>query len=834
MRWDEWFRPGPRFGLRIILPTGLAIVLFVVALFSLVVPAYERQIMERKREMIRELTHSAVSILAEYEREEQAGALTREVAQREAVTRLRFLRYGDEGKDYFWITDLEPRMVMHPYRADLDGSDLREFADPGGKRLFVEMVEVARASGAGYVEFFWQWKDDPGRIVPKLSHIRAFEPWGWVVGTGIYIEDVRHEIQRLTAHLIRLSLGITAILTLLLLLIVQQSLAIDRRRGRAEASLRESRERYRALVDASTEGVALVLDGRITFANPTLRQMLGRADDDLIGQTPASVFPGLEGGEPDGDTPRAVRLERDGAAPREAVISSSAIRLGERDGIILTVREASPREQARREREELAVELQVSLQFLQEPVRALMREPVVCSLSDPIRRAAELMRRGASSAILVRAESGEMVGIVTDRDIRDRVVAGDLAPSEPVHRIMTSPLLTFPESGLAGEAILFMFERGIRHLAVRDPAGRIIGLLRDRELAASQRFSPAAITREIRAARLPEQIAELRARVPRLVSAWIDTGSPPRGVNRILTAVSDTTQESLIAAAIADLGPPPAPFAFIALGSDGREEQTLATDQDNALIYEDPPASELEVCETYFRQLGERVCGDLDRAGYTFCPGDIMARNPRWNRPLSAWIEAYRGWMEAPEPQDLLEFMVFFDFRCVGGDPALARRLREAIDGTLRRNPPFLLHLARHALDFRLPVGAFGRLSTEANDSHGRTFNLKEAMAPVVHVARLYALREGIEATNTLDRLQALHLRNVVKSPDYEEIVQVYEHLMRTRLRHQTQALRQGGSPDNHLPLESLTDLDRALLKQAASRIALLLKRVSYDFLGTG
>lgn len=834
MRWESWLRGGPRFGLRIILPTVLAIALFVVALFALVVPAYERQILERKREMIRELTHSAVSILAEYEREEQAGALNRETAQREAVTRLRYLRYGEDGKDYFWITDLHPRMVMHPYRPDLEGTDLRDFADPGGKRLFVEMVETARASGAGYVEYVWQWKDDPNRIVPKLSHIRAFEPWGWVIGTGIYVEDVRHEIARLTANLIRLSLGITAILTLLLLLIVQQSLSIDRRRGRAEASLRESRERYRALVDASTEGVALVLDGRVTFANPTLRQMLGRGEEDLAGLPPAALFGEAEGNPVDRESPRAIRLSRPGAPAVDAVLSASPIRLGEREGTILTVREANPREQARREREELAVELQVSLQALQEPVRSLMREPVICALSDPIRRAAESMRRGASSGILVRAESGEMIGIVTDRDIRDRVVAGDISPAEPVHRIMTSPLLTFPESGLAGEAILFMFERGIRHLAVRDAAGRITGLLRDRELAASQRFSPAAITREIRAARLPEQIVELRARVPRLVSAWIDTGSPPRGVNRILTAVSDTTQESLIAAALDDLGPPPVPFAFLTLGSDGREEQTLATDQDNALIYDDPPAAEADRCQAWFLRFAERVCGDLDRAGYPFCPGGIMAKNPRWNLPLSRWIETYRGWMEAPEPQDLLEFMAFFDFRCAGGDPALAQRLRASIEETLRRNPPFLLHLARHALEFRLPVGAFGRLSTESSDARGKTFNLKEAMAPIVHVARLYALKGGIEATNTLDRLHELHAGNVIQSPSFEEIVQVYEHLMRTRLRHQTQVLRQGGSPDNNLPLESLTDLDRALLKQAASRIALLLKRVSYDFLGTG
>lgn len=210
-----------------------------------------------------------------------------------------------------------------------------------------------------------------------------------------------------------------------------------------------------------------------------------------------------------------------------------------------------------------------------------------------------------------------------------------------------------------------------------------------------------------------------------------------------------------------------------------------------------------------------------------------MAQNPRWNRPLSEWKGLYRGWLEAPEPEDLLSFSIFFDFRPVYGDGALARELRGFIDEILRRNPPFLLHLARHALEFRLPVGSFGRLATETSGEHERTFNLKEAMAPVVHVARLYALKHGIESTNTLERLRRLHESAVLKSPTYEEVVQVYEYLMRLRLRRQAELMREGHVPDNRLPLESLTDLDRTMLKQASARISLLLKRVGFDFLGS-
>ena len=840
--------PGPhvRFGLRVVLPTVLAICLFVVTIFVFIVPAYEKQILDRKREMIGQLTQSAISILEEYEREERSGALTREQAQREAVTRLRYLRYGDEEKDYFWVTDMHPYMVMHPYRTDLEGKDLSDFADPGGKRLFTEMVDSAETSGEGYVEYVWQWKDDPNRIVPKLSHIRAFTPWGWVVGTGIYLEDVGQEIGRLTGHLIRLSLAITAVMTLLLLLILQQSLAIEHKRNRAEVSLRESRERYRALVEASTEGIALMLDRRIAFANPTLVGILKRPEDEIIGTEPSAFFeeravdaqgPGTSPKQDDDEAapPRATEgwIRRPDGSRVEVVMTASPATLGGREATILAVRKVSPQAQAQRDREELAVELQVSLQFLQEPVKQLMRDPIECSLNDPIHRAAERMRREDMSAILVRSDSGAYVGIITDRDLRDRVVAGGLDRSEPAHRIMSAPIHSFPESGLAGEALLFMLEQRVRHLPVRDASGRVIGLLRDRELAASQRFSPASITREIRMARSPEAIHELRARVPRLVAALIDTGSPPRAVSRILTAVSDTTQETLIRLALDDLGPSPVPFAFIALGSEGREEETLVTDQDNAIVYHDPPEEGRAEVATYFHRLGERVCGDLDRVGYAFCEGGSMAQNPAWNRPLSEWMNLYRGWMTTPEPQDLLSFSTFFDFRLVHGEAGLSRSLREFIEETSRQNPPFLLHLARHALEFRLPVGSFGRLATEASPDHERTFNLKEAMAPIVHVARLYALRHGIESTNTLERLSRLHEADILRSPNYDEIVQVYEYLMRLRLRRQAGLMREGHPPDNRLPLESLTDLDRAMLKQASARISLLLKRVGFDFLGS-
>ena len=168
-------RPRRRnFVLRIGLPTLLAIGLFVGTIFALIIPQFEAKLLDWKRDMIRELTNSAWSILAEYEKERSEGRFTLEQAQAEAKERIEFLRYGAEGKDYFWITDMHPTMVMHPYRPDLNGSDLTDFTDKRGDHIFVKFADLARRKKEGYVEYFWQWKDDPGREAEKESYIKAF------------------------------------------------------------------------------------------------------------------------------------------------------------------------------------------------------------------------------------------------------------------------------------------------------------------------------------------------------------------------------------------------------------------------------------------------------------------------------------------------------------------------------------------------------------------------------------------------------------------------------------------------------------------------------------
>ncbi|MEI6306443.1 MAG: cache domain-containing protein, partial [Deltaproteobacteria bacterium] len=268
---------------RFIFPTVIAIALFVTAIFLIIIPVIEKNNIDRKREMIRELTTSAWNTLAKLDHDVQIGILTRDEAQRQAVEQIRNQRYGREMKDYFWIQDMQPRMIVHPYRQDLVGKDLSTFTDSEGKHIFVEMVQLVKSRGDGYVEYTWQWKDEEKRIVPKVSYVKGFAPWGWVIGTGIYLDDVKSEIASITNNLIQISLFILLLISLLLLYIDNQSYRALKLQQLAENALRESEEKYRTLVESSAEGMFMVLEGSLMYANQTIQDLLGYSASEMSG-----------------------------------------------------------------------------------------------------------------------------------------------------------------------------------------------------------------------------------------------------------------------------------------------------------------------------------------------------------------------------------------------------------------------------------------------------------------------------------------------------------------------------------------------------------------------
>ncbi|MGC9492239.1 DUF294 nucleotidyltransferase-like domain-containing protein [Vibrio genomosp. F10] len=293
---DDHSQPLSKFNFRIVLPTVAAIVLFVTSIFYVILPLVEHSLMNQKRQMLQELTSSAVSIVDSYVALEQQGVLTLEEAQNRAAADIKTMRYGTDNKDYFFITDMHPRMIMHPYRSDLKGQDLTHYSDSatandkstlseqesaGITSVFVEMTKLVNASQQGFIEYQWQWHDDPDITAPKMTYVEGVEQWQWVIGTGVYLEDVQQDIQKLESTLYRVFLVITLGLIGIMGYVISQSKAMDVRKRRAELALYEAKDRYRALVESSNEGYILEADGHIVFSNTRLHQLLGYTDTEL-------------------------------------------------------------------------------------------------------------------------------------------------------------------------------------------------------------------------------------------------------------------------------------------------------------------------------------------------------------------------------------------------------------------------------------------------------------------------------------------------------------------------------------------------------------------------
>lgn len=966
--WSRW----AGFILRIVLPAVLTGVVFVLALFLILIPFVERQLLEGKKETARELIRVAVSILDEYRAEEVSGRLTRREAQREAAARVELLRYGDDGKDYFWITDMGPTMVVHPYLPELEGQDLSDYEDLRGKRMFVAFVDAVREEDAGFVDYYWQWKDDPDRVVPKLSYVEAFRPWQWVVGTGIYVEDVKEEIAAVERRLVQTSLAIAVLIAVLLVYGTRQSLKIERRRALAEAELRESNEKYLSLVEAATEGILMALDGRCAYTNEPLLDLLGYTHDELAHTDIAGLF--VMDDDDERDALEALQALREGDAPPPpfearlrhrdghavaTLLTATPISLAGRSGFILIARslsgqkameaaldetrrrfkvmadtinlgvfrsswgrkaallEANPamrrilrpvppgelvgsdwlarivdvdarrdlvdrldreravedhhlvlrrddgsradvslfavlveddeggveycdgileditaRARGEKEREAVIAQLQTSLFFLKEPIAHVVAPAMTVDRNESIGTVASLMTRKEAGAVFVTDEDGGLLGVVTDHDFRERVVAGGVGGDGPVRRVMTAPVVTVPHDTLVYEALLRMRESGVEHLAVVDEAGSLAGSVRLLDLMGPQGSSSVVVTDSIARAASVQAIVAAHERLPGLVRAVVDAGAEVRYVNRIVSGVSDAVVQRLVGMAVAELGPAPVRFAFLALGSEGREEQTLVTDQDNALVYEDPPADEAEATRDYFLALGSAVCDRLDEVGYAFCDGGVMAKNPRWNQPMSVWQEQFAGWIRNADSQALLELNMLFDFRCVAGEATFARDLRAWVFDEMEAYPLFFVHFAQNSLLYKPPVGLLGGIQAKSEGDAAKALSLKEALLPVANFSRLYALKHRIDSTNTLDRLTELRERGVLGRELYEQIVPDYEAVMRLRLQRQAAAVQEGRPPSNLIAADEWSSAEEAQLKRLFAVISSLRKKTSYDFLG--
>jgi len=846
------YRVWSEFSLKIILPALSTIALFIIAIFLILIPSLEKSMMDSKKEMLKELTSAAMSTLFELHRKEQSGIISPDEAKKAAIKQINSIRYGKEKKDYFWIMDMQTVMIDHPYRPDLNGRNLSNFQDKAGKKLFSIFIKKAKTDGGGYVDYIWQWKDDSSKIVKKLSYIEKFEPWNWIIGTGIYPEDVREEISLITARIIKISSIISVIILLLLLLIAFYSMKIEKEKAVAKNRLKNSKEKYKKLVEASTEGTIMMLDGNFFYTNSTILEMLGYSADEFKKLTISDIVSNEKNDKNSGaeflnhlseeietHSHFEAFLKKKNAALFHVILSISSVKLSGKSGFIIIVKdidEESKNEQKQIElaRENLIAELQASQLFLAQPIKKLVRSTISINLNSSVRKAAELMTKNSYSSLMITADSGEFIGIVTDLDMRERVVSKDFRIDSPIYEIMTSPVITISENALIFEAIYLLQERDITHLAVKNSSGKVRGMIDSRQLMKIQRYSAAFLFKEINTATSLEEIYSVNTKLPVLVKALVDSGAKPKNITRIISKISDSINIKLIRLAIDELGEPPAKFSFLVFGSEGREEQTLVTDQDNAIVYEDVPPEKSEEVNSYFMKLSERVCGWLDSSGYSFCEGGIMAKNQKWCQPVSRWREYFTKWISDSEPEDLLEVNIFFDFKSIYGFTQFPSELRDHINSLLKEHPLFFIHMTRNCLLSKPPVGLFGKIMLESREGeHSKTFNIKDAIRPLTDLIRIYALKHSLDATNTLERIEKLYEKKLFRDTDYNEIIHTYNFLMQQRLKNQAISKSMGEKTSNEINPKQLTEIEISMLKKSFSEISTLQTKLSYDFLGS-
>jgi PAS domain S-box-containing protein len=864
-----------RFFVSIVIPSILAVLFFVVLIFVVIIPSFERNIMEGKKEMISELTNTAWSLVEEYHNEVLLKGMPEDTAKMLAAERIGQIRYGEEYKDYFWIIDGQPVMIMHPYRPELKATNLSDYQDPDGKRLFVEAVETVAEKGEGYIDYMWQWKDDSTRIVPKLSYVKGFAPWGWIVGTGIYLEDVRAEIRGLTNRLLRITLVFALLIGAILAFIIRQSLVIERRRSSAEQKLRLSRQKYKSLVDASTEGTLMILKEEIIFSNVKFSKLSGY-DPAEVREMPFEKLFNLQWEkmvELFRDPRQSVSYEtvlncRDGI-DKEVVLSASLVSYAEESGYIIVVKEVSAQRQLERDTERLSEELQTSLLLMNQPIGPLVNDLLRCRATATIGDAARLMTRKKRNIIFVTQEES-VIGVVNSSDLKKRVVAAGVDPSRPVMEVMTSPVETISEKVLLYEALLALKSRNVSHLATLDANGNISGVIGHENFLEMHQNTISFLIREIEIAEDVNELAQIYKRMPVLVKALLESGDRTDNINRIITSVADAMHKRVVGFAIEELGLAPCRFAFMVMGSEGRGEQTLATDQDNAIVYEDVEGVGKVVGENvggesgeagnemgneksekageesgrmgteeardevqqYFLELGALVNSYLHTVGYKYCNGGVMAKNPKWTQPLEQWKNYFSGWINNSNPQDILDAAIFFDFRYIHGDQQLVQQLRDHVHKVSANKPVFFYHMAQAVLKFKPPMNVFGRIVGRDSGADALEVDIKKAMLPVLTFIRLYAIRENLGATNSLERLHALAERKSIDSTSYEELVQAYELMMRLRLKFQVERISQNEEPGNIIDLNRLTRMEAAMLKKTFSQVTDLQTKVGFEFKG--
>jgi CBS domain-containing protein len=470
-------------------------------------------------------------------------------------------------------------------------------------------------------------------------------------------------------------------------------------------------------------------------------------------------------------------------------------------------------------------------QSMASPVRAIVRgAPVTCAADAPIREALSRMREQRVGSIVVAAAGGhEPIGIFTLQDLLDRVAWDGVDLAAPISTVMTPRPHTLPADATVYDAALAMARHGIRHAPVMEE-GRMIGLVSQRDLFSVQRVTLRQLPETIAAARDEAALMHAARDIRQLAKDMLVNGVAAKQLTHFIAALNDRLTQRALELELARQSLPDIRFCWIALGSEGRLEQTFSTDQDNGLIFDVPAGTAPEEMRDRLLPFAIAVNKTLDRCGFPLCKGDIMAGNPRWCLSRVEWEMQFSAWIRNTDPEAVLNSAIFFDFRPVFGDAMLAERLRAWLLPATQATPRFLWQMAQAALATRPPLGIIRDFQFDNSPEFPHTLDLKVyGLRPFIEAARINALRFGIAHTNTAQRLRLAAPAMHVSTGDIRAIVDAFYFIQLLRLRHQQFDPEAKRAP-NRIDPDRLNAFDRRMLKESFRQGRELQQRMALDF----
>ncbi|WP_420333341.1 DUF294 nucleotidyltransferase-like domain-containing protein [Roseibium sp.] len=443
----------------------------------------------------------------------------------------------------------------------------------------------------------------------------------------------------------------------------------------------------------------------------------------------------------------------------------------------------------------------------------MARNPITCAADAIVQDAARTMRDRHISSLCVTDPAEALLGIVTTRDLAGKVLAEGLPGTTRVADVMTRNPLALPPTAIGTDILHLMMERRIGHIPIVE-GDRLVGMVTQTDLTRFQAISSADMVGQITRAATAEDMAAVTAHIPRLLLQLVAAGSPHEVVTRLITDIADTATRRLLALAEEKLGPPPVSYLWLACGSQGRQEQTGVSDQDNCLFLDDTVTDRDR--DGYFADLARFVCDGLNTCGYVYCPGDMMATNPRWCQPVRVWQGYFDGWIKKPDPEAQMLSSVMFDLRPIGGEKRLFENLQEETLKAAASNSIFVAHMVSNSLKHHPPLNLLRGLATIRSGENKDTLDTKlNGVVPVVDLARIYALQGQITAVNTKARLLEARASGRLSQSGGSDLLDAYDLIAETRLLHQAGLIKLGQKPDNFLHPSTLSDFERSHLRDA-------------------